>query len=144
MREVALRAALGASPWRIVRGLFAESAVLSVLAGALGCLFAAAGVRALVALAPAGIPRLDQAGLDFPTLLFTCLVSVAVCVLAGLAPALQSARVDLKSTMVAGGRGVAGGTGRLRNGLVIAQVALSLVLLTGAGLLLRSFQLLSA
>ncbi len=143
-REVALRAALGASPWRIVRSLLAESAVLAAFAGATGILLAMAGVRALVALAPAGIPRLDQAGLDYPTLFFACFVSVAVCFLAGVAPAVQSLRVDLKTTVGAGGRAIAGGAGRMRSGLVVAQVALSLVLLTGAGLLLRSFQLLSA
>ncbi len=143
-REIAVRVTLGASPGRIVRGLIAESAVLALLAGVAGVLLAAAGVRGLVALAPAGVPRLDQAGLDFPTLLFACGVSGAVCLLAGLAPAIQCARVDLRTAVGAGGRGVAGGTGRMRSGFVVAQVALSLVLLTGAGLLLRSFQLLSA
>lgn len=143
-REVALRAALGASPWRIVRGLLAETVVLALFAGAAGLALASAGVRALVAVAPAGVPRLNEAGLDPGTLLFTVAISVFVCLVAGLAPSLQSAKADLKSTMGSAGRGIAGGSGRLRSGLVVAQVALSLLLLTGAGLLLRSFQLLSA
>ena len=143
-REVALRAALGASSGRIVRGLLAESVVLSALAGLAGLLLAAAGLRLLVTLAPADIPRLDQASLDFRTLLFAAVAVALVCGLAGLVPALQSARTDLRSALGASGRGVTGGAGRLRSGFVVAQVGMSLVLLTGAGLLLRSFQLLSA
>jgi putative ABC transport system permease protein len=143
-REVALRAALGASSGRIVRGLLAECVVLSGLSGLAGLFLAAAGVRVLVTLAPAGIPRLDQAGLDFRALLFAAAVVALVCLLAGLAPALQSARIDLRSALGVAGRGSTGAASRLRSSLVVAQVGLSLVLLTGAGLLLRSFQLLSA
>lgn len=143
-REVCIRAALGASPWRIVRGLLAESAVLAALSGIAGLLLAAGGVRALVALAPSGIPRLDQVGLDAWTLLFAVLISIVVCFLAGLMPSLHSARIDLTTALRSGGRGLISGGGRLRSMLVVAQIAISLTLLTGAGLLLRSFQLLNA
>ncbi len=143
-REVCIRAALGASPWRIVRALLAESAVLAALAGLAGVLLAAVGVRALIALAPPGIPHLELVGLDGLTLLFAVVISVVVCFLAGLVPSLHSARIDLTSALRSGGRGLISGGGRLRSVLVVAQLAVSLVLLTGAGLLLRSFQLLNA
>ena len=141
--EIALRAALGASRGRIVRHLLTESLALALLGGAGGVFIAIWGLDALLALAPAGVPRIDEVVLDGRTLLFACAISLLVCLLTGLFPALQASRVDLTTALHAGGRGIAGGRSRVRSVLVVAQLALSFVLLTSAGLLLRSFQLLT-
>jgi predicted permease len=140
-REIAIRAAVGASRSRIVRQLVVESLVLAVAAGAVGLLIAIGGSAALVALAPRDIPRLGETGIDASVLAFTFGVSVAASLLFGLAPALQASRVDLNDALKQGGaRAVIGGrAGRIRNTLVVAEVALSVVLLAGAGLLIRSF-----
>jgi predicted permease len=143
-REVAICAALGAAPGRIIRILLTESLLLSGLAGALGLLLATAGIRAIVALAPAGVPHLAEVGLDGRALGFATAVSLVVCLVAGLVPAIHSARTDLKIALQAGGRSVVSGAGRLRGALVVTQFALSVMLLTGAGLLLRSFEKLLA
>ena len=140
-REIAVRAAMGASRWRIARQLLTESAVIAVAAGAAGLALAQWGVEALIRLAPPNLPRLDEVRVDGWVLAFTLVVSLAASVLFGLAPALQASRVDLNDTLKQGGRGTIGAAGgRLRGALVVAEIAISMVLLVGAGLLIRSFE----
>ena len=138
--ELAMRAALGAGRGRIVRQLLTESAVLAVVAGAAGLALAAWGVRALVAAAPPGVPRLEQTDVNPVVLMFTLGVALLSAALSGLAPALRAARTDIQEVLKEGGRGAtAGGVrDRLRTGLIVAQLALTLMLLVGAGLLIRS------
>jgi len=140
-KEIAVRTAIGASASRIVRQLLTESAVLGVAGGALGIGFAIAGVAALRTLGRKSVPRLSEVGVDGNALLFTLLVSLAAAALFGLAPALRASRVDLTGTLKEGERGTSGAAlrNRLRRLLVIGELALSLVLLVGAGLLVRSF-----
>ncbi len=144
-KEMALRSALGASRGRIVRQLLAESVLLATIGGFVGLLIAAWGTDALVALVPQNIPRIAEIRLDGAVLGFTVLVSLLTGVLFGLAPAFQASRLDLRSALNESGRGTSGSGARhrLRNGLVIAEVALALLLLTGAGLLMQSFARLS-
>jgi len=137
-REMAIRTALGSPRRRLVRMLLTESAVLAVPAALLGLVLAAVGVRALVALAPPDVPRLSEAGLDAPVVAFALLLSLGACLLAGLAPALRAARGNPQQALVEGSAGAGGGRDRMRGGLVAAEVGLSLVLLVGAGLLIRS------
>jgi len=124
-----------------VRQLIVESSVLALIAGAAGLLLAKWGSDALVALAPGNVPRLAETGIDGWVLAFTLAISVAASLLFGLAPALQISRVDLNEALKQGAtRAVVGGkAGRMRAALVVAEVALSVVLLAGAGLLIRSF-----
>jgi predicted permease len=140
-REIAVRAALGAGRGRIARQLLTESALLAVAGGLLGLILAAWGGRAMVLAAPPTIPRLSAAGIDGWVLGFALLATVCTGLLFGLAPALHSARADLAGALVEGGRGgTAGGLRqRFRRGLVVGQIALALVLLTGSGLLVQSF-----
>ena len=140
-REIALRAVLGAGRGRLVRQMLTETLVLFLAGGAVGLLLAAWGVRALVALDPEGIPRSGEIHLDSRVLLFTLAVSLGTGLLCGLVPALTVAGRRLGEALKEGGRAVAGGRrGRLvRDGLVLAQIALTLALLLGAGLLIRSF-----
>jgi predicted permease len=139
-REVATRAALGASRGRVARQLLAESVVLAVAGGAAGVLLAAAAVRGVRALGADVLPRAGEVALDGAALAFALAVSVGTGVLFGLAPALRLAGGDLQSVLRGGGRGVAGASGqRARGALVAGEVALSVLLLVGAGLLLRSF-----
>ena len=140
VNEVALRAALGAGRGRIIRQLLMESMVLALFAGCLGTLIGAAGSPALLTLAPANFPRLAEVSVDARILLFTLAVSVATTVLFGLAPAMQTSRIDLNQTLKRGmARAGVGGSGRVSRVLVIAEIALSVVLVTVAGLLIRSF-----
>ena len=138
--ELAIRAALGAGRARIARQLLTESVVLAVLSAIVGIGFAAWGIRALVAAAPPGVPRLEQTALDPYVLGFTLIVTLVSAMMFGVAPALRAARVDVQTVIKAGGRG--GGMGgvrdRLRTGLIVAELAVALVLLVGAGLLIRS------
>ena len=140
-REIAIRAAVGASRARIVRQLLAESMVLALIAGAAGLLLAKWGSDALVALAPGNVPRLAESDIDGWVLAFTLGISLAASLLFGLAPALQISRVDLNETLKQGATRTMGGgrAGRMRAALVVVEVALSVVLLAGAGLLIRSF-----
>jgi putative ABC transport system permease protein len=138
--EFSVRAALGAGKGRLVRHLLTESVMLGALGGALGLVLAFVGTRALLALGPEGIPRLDEVGVDGTVLAFTAAAALLTGILFGLAPALQVARANLASSIREGARGTPGGRGnRLRSGLVVAQTALAVVLLVGAGLLLGSF-----
>ncbi len=141
-KEIAIRSSLGASRGRVIGQLLAESLLLALGGGALGCLFAYAGIQGLVALIPDGmIPREAQIRLNLPVLLFSLAIAVTTALLFGLAPALAAARKNLVEPLKDAGKGVSGGfrKGRLRNALVVGEVALSLILLSGAGLLIRSF-----
>ena len=137
--ELALRTALGASRGRIARLLFAESASLALIGGIAGVGIAALAVGALKALVPGTVPRLAEVGLDGWVLLFAAGVSILTGLAFGLLPALSSTRTDLESMLRSGGRGRTASGGRLRHALVVAEVAMSMVLLIGAGLLIQSF-----
>jgi putative ABC transport system permease protein len=139
-KEISVRAALGASPGRITTQLLVESLVLSLIAGAVGLLLASWGIDALLAFAPSDIPRLDTVSMDGRVLLFTGLLSILTGLAFGLAPAISASRPNLTEALKEGTRGsTEGKRNRLRSILVVSAVALSLVLLAGAGLLLRSF-----
>ncbi len=142
-REIGLRAALGASRGRIARQLVTESLVLSGLGAALGLLIGRAGLAALLALRPAGLSRLDAAGLSGTVLLFTVLLAAATGILCGLAPVVAISRRDLARALQEGGRGAFAGRTRPQRILVFAEVALGFLLLAGAGLLVRTFAALS-
>jgi putative ABC transport system permease protein len=139
--EIAVRAALGAGRWRLIRQLLAESVALSLAGGAAGLLLASWGVRALMRVAPADLPRASAVQMDAPVLLFSVVLSIAAGVIFGSVPALVASRPDLAVFLkdVRRDGGSSGGRRRLRGLLVAAQVALALVLLTGAGLAIRSF-----
>jgi putative ABC transport system permease protein len=138
-RELALRAAVGASRWRLVRALLVESFVLAVSGALVGVLIAEWGTVAFKALAPAGIPRLANVQVDGRVLAFALTLSIATTLLFGLAPALFASRSDLAGTLREGGRGSSAGSALSARVLVVGELALALVLLTGAGLLTRSF-----
>ena len=140
-REIAMRAALGASRGRLVRQMLAESLLISVLGGALGTLLAIVGVRVLVTFLPAGFPRLDAIHVNGAVFGFTAAVALASGLLFGLVPAAQASRTDVQQGLRDGGKGSSGGgrQTRLRGALVIGEVALACLLLVSAGVLLRSF-----
>ncbi len=138
--EIAVRAALGAGRGRLVRQLLTESAVVALLGGGAGLLLASWATEVLVAMQPQGMPRLDEVRLDGAVVAFAAGAAVLAVLLVGLVPALRATRSDLARTIreSGGARGGRGGN-RLRAGMVVAELALSVVLLAGAGLLVRSF-----
>lgn len=139
-KEMAIRAALGAGRGRIIRQLFTESLVLALLGGAIGVLVAVWAKELLLAIAPRGIPRLDEVKLDGATLGFTLVITLLAALVAGLLPAIQVSRHDLTDTLREGQKGSGGSRrARLRSVLVVSEVALSFMLVIGAGLLIRSF-----
>ena len=139
-REVALRLSLGATPGRVVRQMITESVLLSLIGGAVGVAGATIGSRALLAMAAGQLPRTSEVTLDATVLGFALVASIVTGVLFGLAPALRARGTDLQASLREAGRGlVSGGGQRLRTGLVIAEVALAVVLIIGAGLMTRSF-----
>ncbi len=143
--EIGARAALGASRARLIRQLLTEALLLALSAAALGTLLAVGLVELLVRFAPADLPRMDVVGVDGRVLLFTLVASLLTVVIFALVPALQTSRVDLHDTLKGGARLVGSGRrARLRRFLVAGEIALSLVLLVGAGLMIRSFAALSA
>ena len=139
-REIAVRTALGSGRGRIVRQMLTESAVLSLAGAALGVLLAWWGLRAIVALSPGNLPRIETVGIDARVLAFTAAVAAVTAIGFGLLPALRAASTDPGNSLKDRGS-VSGGVrgNKLRTGLVIAEVALSMALLIGAGLMLRSF-----
>jgi putative ABC transport system permease protein len=141
-REITVRAALGASRWRLVRQLLTESLVLAIVAGAAGTALAYAGLPALLALVPPGrIPDESEIALNMPVLLFALAVSAAASLVCGLAPALHTSRGDVAAALKESSRSLAGGSRQalLRKSIIVAEIALSLVLLAGSGVLLRAF-----
>jgi predicted permease len=140
-KEIAVRTALGAGRFRLIRQMLTESLLIAVAGGVVGLLVARWGIEALVALGPKQIPRLHMLSLDWRTFAFALTASLLTGALFGLAPALQISRVNLNESLKEGGRGSSGGSrhNRLRGLLVIAEVSLAFVLLIGAGLLMRTF-----
>jgi putative ABC transport system permease protein len=139
-REIAVRASLGASRARVVRQLLVESLLLALVGGFVGVMVGAWGIDALVRTLPADVPRASDIKLDAAVLSFTLLLSLATGVLFGLVPALRASRLDLTASLKEGARTMGGvAHARLRAGLTVSQVALALLLLVGAGLLVKSF-----
>ena len=140
-KEMAIRTALGASRWRVMRQLFTESTILALTGGAVGVLIAIWGLAAITKLLPADFPRLNEIHLDLRILGFTFAASVLTGILFGLAPALQVSRAEVQESIRETGRGASGSRrqSHFRQALIICEVALSVVLLAGAGLLFRSF-----
>ena len=140
-QEIALRTALGAGRGRLSRQLLTESLVLAGVGAILGTGLAALGIRLLVAFGPESLPRLDEVGLDGRVLLFTLVATGVTGLLFGLAPVIRLARTDVRDALADGGRGSTGGAGRgrARHLLVVAQVAVAVMLVVGAGLMSRSY-----
>jgi putative ABC transport system permease protein len=138
-KEIAVRVALGASRWRVIRQLLTESVLLSVVGGGIGLLLAQWGVSLILAISPNDIPRSREVNLDVRVLAFTIGVSVLTGLIFGIVPALQASRFDVHETLKEAGRGNTGRHHWVRNSLVIVEMATTLVLLVGAGLLIRSF-----
>ena len=138
--ELAIRTSLGAGRGRIVRQLLTESVVLALVSAVAGLTLAAWGIRALIAVAPEGVPRLEQTTIDGGVLAFAVVLAMACALVFGLAPALRAARSDVQTMLKEGGRGgsLGGVRDRLRSALIAAELALALLLLVGAGLLIRS------
>jgi putative ABC transport system permease protein len=140
-KEVAVRAALGANAWRLARQMISESLVLGLLSGIAGIALASWGVRLLLAFAPAELPRIQEVTMDWRVLLFALALSLLTAILFGITPALEATRIDPHDALKESGRG--GGASRrrrrLQNLLIVSQTALAVMLLIGAGLLVRSF-----
>jgi putative ABC transport system permease protein len=141
-REIAIRTALGARRFHLFRQLLTESILLALIAGVIGVLLAAWGTTALVALSPDSLPRAREIGFDWRVITFTAAIALTTGIVFGLVPAFWGPRVELTDALKEGGRGNTGGGGTLRKSLVVIEVALSVMLLVGAGLMLRSFSLL--
>jgi len=140
-KEMAIRTAVGASRWRIARQLLTESLLLALIGGTIGLLLARWGVDLILYVSPNAIPRSREIGLDWKVLAFTVAVSFLTGILFGLIPAVQAGEVDVHETLKESGRSMSGRQW-LRSSLVVVEVATTLVLLIGAGLLIRSFYLL--
>ena len=141
-REMAVRTSIGATRWLLIRQLLIKSLLLALAGGILGCVFAYAGIKGVAGLIPDGlIPREAIIHLNLPVLLFSLAVAVSTSVVFGLVPALQLVKKNMVDPLKDSGRGIIGGfrRGKLRSSLVVTEVALSLVLLAGAGLLMRNF-----
>jgi putative ABC transport system permease protein len=143
-RELAIRAAVGASRFVLLRQLLLESVLLALIGGIAGWWLAWGGIALIRTVGPHAITRLQEVNLDRGVFLFALLISVVTGVIAGLAPALAAAKTDLVAAIKEGGRGAIAGRSRLRQSLLVAEVALALIVLIGAGLLLRSFARLTA
>lgn len=141
-KEIAIRAAVGASRVRLIRQLLTESLLLALTGGLAGVAVAYLTIKALGMFGPDNIPRLNEVGIDGRVMAFTCLIALLTGVVFGLAPALRASRVDLNEVLKEGGRSGAAGHGgdRTRRLLVVSEIALALLLLIGAGLLIRSYQ----
>ncbi len=137
-REFAIRAALGANHMRVIRQLLTESMLLAGLGGALGLLLAAWGTKAVLATLPGALPRANEVSLDLRVLMFTMVLSLFSGIVFGLAPALKTSRVNLQEILKASGRGSIGARHQLQGVFVAVEVAMALVLLVGAGLMVRS------
>jgi putative ABC transport system permease protein len=138
-KEFAVRAALGAGRGRLVRQLITESLLLALIGSALGLALAWTCIRLFVGFRPPDIPRISEIGLDWRVAGFSLFMSIVTGLVFGLAPALQASKPDLQDALKEGGRGSTGGRHRLRNILVVSEVAIALVLLVGAGLMIKSF-----
>ena len=144
LREMAVRTAIGAAPDRLVRQLLTESVVLAVLGAVLGLALASVGLRVLVAVDPTSLPPLAPVRLDAGVVLFALVLGVVTTILFGLAPALRTLRVNLVESLREGGQQTVGGhRQRLRNALVVAEVSLAVILVIGAGLMIRSLSALN-
>ena len=139
-REFAVRAAMGAGQWRVLRQLAIESAVLAAFGGLLGIGLASAGIQAVGRTLPGTLPRVEEISLDGRVLWFTLAVSMFAAMLSGLAPALRGSRVDLLEILKEGARGSTGARHRVQRIFVAVELALALILLVGAGLMVRSLQ----
>jgi predicted permease len=137
-REFAIRSALGASQGRVIRQLLSESMLLALTGGTFGLLLAMWGTRAALSILPTALPRADEIGLDARVLLFTLAISLVAGILFGLAPALKTSTPNLQHSLKEGGRGMSGSRHRVQGLFVIAEMAMALVLLAGAGLMIRS------
>lgn len=142
--EIAMRAALGAAPPRLIRQLITESLLLAIMGGALGLMFTQAGIRLLIALSPTGLPRVNAIRLDGTVLAFAFAVTAVIGVLVGLIPAFHASRRDLHNSLQNNSQRTTGGHQATRRTFVVAEVALALVLLVSAGLLLHSLRRLLA
>ena len=140
-REMAIGTAHGATRWRLIRQMTTENLLLALSGGVIGLLLAWWGINFLLAFSPAGMPRLSEVALDARVLFFTLAVSLLSGSIFGILPAVTASRVDLNEELKSGGRGGNDGTGRnrVRSALVVAEIAISLVLLLSAGLLIKSF-----
>lgn len=138
-RELAVRTALGGSRWRLVRQMLCESLLLGVAGTLLGVGLAYAGIRALIAISPANLPRLEGIAIDRSVLLFSILAGLGAAAIFGIAPALRASRPDIMETLRGGGRNAGLAGGGFRNAVAVVEVALSFVLLIGSGLMVRSF-----
>ncbi|MDX6304392.1 MAG: hypothetical protein QOI77_1361 [Blastocatellia bacterium] len=139
-KEIALRTALGASRWRVIRQLLTESLLLSVFGGVIGLMLSVWLTKLLISISPANTPRLDEIRPDARVFAFTLGLTLVTGFIFGLAPALQASRIDLNSGLKEGGRTASGGhSKRLRSLMMVSEIALSFMLLVGAGLLIKSF-----
>jgi predicted permease len=142
-KEIAIRSSLGAARHRIIRQLLTESVLMAVVGGALGLALASAGLSLLKSTLPADVPRLADVAVDWRVLVFTAALAILTGVVSGVAPALQSSRTELTGTLKSGARGTTLASGRLRGALVVGELALAVLLVCGAGLLIRSLWALS-